>query len=205
MVNRNLWLSTLIMVPTADSIQEVRMMISNYSAEYGARNDKLDANSFFNNRLGAPKPTFRRNEFGGTVGGPIRKDQTFFFAGYQGVRVRQPKSIISTLPTLAQRQWINTGDFSALGTQIFDPTTLSGGLRLPFSGNLIPATRLDPAVRKITGLIPAPTSTAATHNFIFSPTLAQRTDQFDARLRPRMPAVTAVSGDRCLKIIATSR
>jgi hypothetical protein len=207
MVNRNLWLSTLIMVPTVDAIQEVRMMTSNYSAEYGAaagaitvvqtrsgtnglhgslyeflRNDKLDANTFFNNRLGAPKPNFRRNEFGGTVGGPIRKDRTFFFADYQGVRVRQPKSIISTLPTLAQRQWINTGDFSGLGTQIYDPTTVSGGLRAPFPGNLIPASRLDPAVRKITNLIPLPTSTAATRNFIFSPTLAQRTDQFDARL-----------------------
>ena len=83
MVNRNLWLSTLIMVPTIDSIQEFRVMTSNYSAEYGAaagamtvvqtksgtnefhgsayeflRNDKLDANTFFNNRAGCAQAAF---------------------------------------------------------------------------------------------------------------------------------------------------
>ena len=86
MVNRNLWLNTLIMVPTIDSIQEMRVMTSNYSAEYGAaagavtvvqtksgtnqfhgdayeflRNDHLDANNFFSNRAGLVKPHFRRS------------------------------------------------------------------------------------------------------------------------------------------------
>jgi hypothetical protein len=126
MVNRNLWLSTLIMVPTIDSIQEFRVMTSNYSAEYGAaagavtvvqtksgtnewhgnlyeflRNDKLDANTFFNNRLGAPKPAFRRNEFGGTFGGPIRRDKTFFFTDYQGIRIRQPRHLVHPNPAPA--------------------------------------------------------------------------------------------------------
>jgi len=206
-VNRNLWLSTLIMVPTVDSIQEVRMMTSNYSAEYGAaagaitivqtksgtnqlhgslyeflRNDKLDANTFFNNRLGAPKPAFRRNEFGGTIGGPIRKDKTFFFGDYQGIRVRQPRTVISTIPTLAQRQWINSGDFSAFPGTIYDPTTIVNGLRVPFAGNRIPVTRLDPAALKVTNLLPNPTNSAATQNFVFNPTVQQRTDQFDVRL-----------------------
>ena len=207
MVNRNLWLSTLVMVPTVDAIQEVRMMTSNYTAEYGAaagavtivqtksgtnqlhgslyeflRNNKLDANTFFNNRLGAPKPAFKRNEFGGTVGGPIRKDRTFFFADYQGIRLRQPRSLISTLPTLAQRQGISSGDFSALGINVFDPMNAVNGQRMPFAGNRIPGTRLDPAALKVTGLLPAPTNSAATRNFIFNPTVEQRTDQFDARL-----------------------
>src|SRR5438445_7223257 len=113
MVDRNLSLSTLLMVPTVDSIQAFRVMTSNYSAEYGAaagavtvvqtksgsndfhgsayeflRNDKLDANTFFNNRLGVGKPPFRRNEFGATAGGRIRRDKTFFFADYQGIRIR---------------------------------------------------------------------------------------------------------------------
>ncbi|MBK7926311.1 MAG: carboxypeptidase regulatory-like domain-containing protein [Bryobacterales bacterium] len=206
-VNRNLWLSTLIMVPTVDSIQEVRMMTSNYTAEYGAaagaitivqtksgtnqvhgslyeflRNNRLDANTFFNNRLGAPRPAFRRNEFGGTVGGPIRKDKTFFFADYQGIRVRQPRSTISTIPTLAQRQMITTGNFSNFGATIYDPTVAVNGQRQPFAGNLIPATRLDPAALRVTSLLPDPTSSAATRNFVFNPTLQQRTDQFDVRL-----------------------
>ncbi|MFN7919776.1 MAG: TonB-dependent receptor [Bryobacteraceae bacterium] len=213
MVNRNLWLSTLIMVPTVDSIQEVRMMTSNYSAEYGAaagaitivqtksgtnqihgsmyeflRNDKFDANTFFNNRLGAAKPAFRRNEFGAAIGGPIRKDRTFFFADYQGIRLRQPRTVISTIPTLAQRQWISSGDFSGLGTTIFDPTSVAAGQRVAFPGNRIPAARLDPAALKLTSFLPDPTNAATTRNFVYNPTISQRTDQFDVRLDQNLGA-----------------
>jgi hypothetical protein len=211
MVNRNLWLSTLIMVPTIDSIQEFRVMTSNYSAEYGAaagamtvvqtksgsnefhgsayeflRNDALDANAFFNNRLGAPKPPFRRNEFGATAGGPIRKNRTFFFGDYQGIRIRQPQNIISTIPTVAQRSMLESGDFSNLGAPVFDPNSghvVNGAtVRDQFPGNRIPANLLDPAAVKIFQLLPAPTSPAATRNFVFNPVLSQRTDQFDARV-----------------------
>ncbi|MDX1980057.1 MAG: carboxypeptidase regulatory-like domain-containing protein [Bryobacteraceae bacterium] len=207
MVNRNLWLSTLVMVPTVDSIQEVRMMTSNYTAEYGAaagaitvvqtksgtnqlhgslyeflRNNALDANTFFNNRAGVAKPAFNRNEFGGTIGGPVRKDKTFFFGDYQGIRLRQPRTVISTIPTLAQRQWVTTGDFSGLNTTIFDPTNVANGARVAFPGNRIPAARLDPAALKLTGFLPAPTNSGATRNFVFNPAISQRTDQFDVRL-----------------------
>ncbi|MBI3697833.1 MAG: TonB-dependent receptor, partial [Acidobacteria bacterium] len=213
MVNLNLWLSTLIMVPTIDSIQEVRMLTSNYSAEYGAaagavtivqtksganqfhgsayeffRNDKLDANTFFNNRGGVGKPAFRRNEFGGAFGGPVRKDRTFFFGDYQGIRLRQPRSIVSTIPTLAQRSWVATGDFSGLGATVFDAENVTGNQRSPFPGNRIPASRLDPAAIKLFGLLPAPTSAAATRNFIFNPAIAQRTDQLDVRLDQNLGA-----------------
>jgi hypothetical protein len=212
MVNRNLWLSTLIMVPTVDSIQEMRVLTSNYSAEYGIaagaitivqtksgtnrlrgsvyeflRNDKLDANSFFNNRAGARRPVFRRNEFGGTLGGPILRDRTFYFADYQGIRIRQPQPSVATIPTLAHRNMVRTGDFSGLGAQVFDPFNLVDGpnntrLRAPFAGNRIPASRLDPAARNVFALLPNPTSDAATRNLVFNPTRQQRTDQFDARI-----------------------
>jgi hypothetical protein len=207
MVNRNLWLSTIIMVPTVDSIQEVRMMTSNYTAEYGAaagaitvvqtksgtnrfhgsgyeflRNNRLDANTFFNNRAGVERPAFRRNEFGGTIGGPIRKDKTFFFGDYQGIRLRQPRTVISTIPTLANRAAILSGDFSTLGVNIFDPTNVVGGQRVAFPGNRIPAARLDPAALNLTSLLPDPTNSAATRNFVYNPAISQRTDQFDVRL-----------------------
>ncbi|MFN0124119.1 MAG: carboxypeptidase regulatory-like domain-containing protein, partial [Blastocatellia bacterium] len=174
MVNRNLWLSTLIMVPTVDSIQEVRMLTSNYSAEYGAaagavtivqtksgtnkyhgsvyeflRNDKLDANSFFNNRGGVARPAFKRNEFGGSIGGPIRRDRTFFFGDYQGIRLRQPRTVVSTIPTLAQRAMVTSGDFSNAGFTIFDPENVVAGQRQAFPGNRIPVGRLDPAAVKM--------------------------------------------------------
>jgi hypothetical protein len=210
--NRNLWLSTLIMVPTVDSIQEFRVLTSNYSAEYGAaagsitvvqtksgtndyhgsayeflRNDKLDANTFFNNRQGIARPGFRRNEFGATTGGPIRKDKTFFFADYQGIRLRQPQTITSTVPTVALRNMVNTGDFSGLGVPIYDPLSRQAGpngavVRNQFAGNRIPIGRLDPAAVRLINLLPLPTSSRATQNFVYNPTLSQDTDQFDVRI-----------------------
>ena len=141
------------------------------------RNDKLDANAFFNNRAGAPKPAFRRNEFGGTAGGPIIRDKTFFFTDYQGIRVRQPQTITSTIPTVAQRTMVTSGDFSTLGATVFDPASLSAGpnntqVRSPFPGNRIPTERLDPAAVRLINLLPVPTSSAATRNFIFNPGIA---------------------------------
>jgi hypothetical protein len=218
MVNRNLWLSTLIMVPTVDSIQEFRVLTSNYSAEYGVaagaitvvqtksgtngyhgslyeffRNDKLDANTFFNNRSGIEKPSFRRNEFGGTFGGPIKRDRTFFFGDYQGIRIRQPRSTVSTIPTTAQRQMIKTGDFSALGATIYDPDTTTTGangvsVRSPFPGNRIPRERLDPAAINLINLLPDPTLPGATRNYVSNPKVEQRTDQFDLRVDQNMGA-----------------
>ena len=105
-----LWVNNVIIVPTVDSIQEERIMGADYSAQYGAaagavtvvqskagtnafhgsayeflRNSALDANTFFNDKNGIKKVPFRRNEYGGTLGGPIRKDKTFFFVDYQGI------------------------------------------------------------------------------------------------------------------------
>jgi hypothetical protein len=216
--NRNLWLNTLIMVPTVDSIQEFRVLTSNYSAEYGTsagsvtvvqtrsgtntfhgsayeflRNDHLDANTFFNNRLGATKPPFRRNEFGATAGGPIIRDKTFFFTDYQGIRIRQPQTITATIPTLNDRGMFATGDFSPISAQLYDPFSLhagSGGtqVRDPFPGNRIPTSMIDPAAVKLIGLLPPPTSVAKTRNFVFNPVLSQRTDQFDVRLDQNLGA-----------------
>ncbi|MBL8211317.1 MAG: TonB-dependent receptor [Bryobacterales bacterium] len=207
MVNRNLWLSTLIMVPTVDSIQEMRVLTSNYTAEYGIaagaitivqtrsgsnklrasvyeffRNSAMDANTFFNNRLGVARPGFRRNEFGGTVGGPIRRDRTFFFADYQGIRLAQPRTTIASIPTLAQRDAVINGNFGQLGLNVFDPYSVTGGLRAPFPGNVIPRNRLDPAAGRVFGLLPNPTSPAANRNFAFNPTQTQSTNQFDVRV-----------------------
>ena len=210
--NRNLWLNTLVMVPIVDSIQEYRVMTSNYGAEYGEsagavtaidtksgtntfhgsaweflRNDKLNANTFFNNRQGVARPPFRRNEFGGTIGGPIIRNKTFFFADYQGIRLSQPQTITTTIPTLAQRQMVITGDFGALGAPIFNPfSTIADAngqtVRTPFPNNRIPAALLDPAASKIIQLLPNPTSTALANNFTYNPALTQRTDQFDVRI-----------------------
>jgi hypothetical protein len=206
--NRSLWVGSLLMVPAIDSIQEVRVQTSSYSAQYGAsaggvtiiqtksgsnlvhgsayeflRNEKMDANQFFNNSLGAPKPAYRRNQFGGTVGGPIRRDKIFYFMDYEGNRIRQPQNVVSTIPTLAQQTMVATGDFSGLGTGIFDPYSIAAsGARNPFPGNTIPASRLDPAALKFFQLLPAPVNGGATQNFVFNPEQTLTRDQMDARL-----------------------
>src|SRR5438094_2402777 len=184
MYNKGLWLNNLVIVPTIDAIQEVSVLASNFSAEDGdaagsvtvvqsksgtnafhgsayefLRNDKLDANTFFNNRASVAKPPFRRNEFGGTIGGPIRQNKTFFFSDYQGIRLSQPVTSVSTVPTLAQRNMIMTGNFSALGTQIYDPANPIPGpdgslTRAPFPGIQIPVSSLDPAAITLLNLVP---------------------------------------------------
>lgn len=222
--NRNLWLNTLVMVPIVDAIQEYRVMTSNYSAEFGEaagavtevntksggnsfhgsvweflRNDKLNANNFFNNLNRVARPGFHRNEYGATIGGPIIHNKTFFFGDYQGIRVSQPSVSTSTIPTVALQQMVETGNFANLGSTIYNPystTTSSTGVttRNPFPGNQIPSSLLDPAAVKLEKLLPNPTSGAATSNFIYNGTLSQQTDQFDVRIDQNLGASDRLFG-----------
>jgi len=210
--NRQLWISTLVMNPPVEGIQETRILASDYSAQYGnsaggvtivlsksgtnnfhgsafeyLRNSAMDANTFFNNQAGKPIAPFRRNEFGGTIGGPVWKDKTFFFGDYQGIRIVQPTTQVDTIPTVAQRQMVQTGDFSQFPTTLYNPYQTAPGangttVRVPFPGNVIPRQYLDPAAGKIVQLLPAPTSSAATNNFVFNPAGSQRDDQYDIRV-----------------------
>jgi Carboxypeptidase regulatory-like domain/TonB dependent receptor len=111
-----------------DGVEEFKILTSTYAPEYGRspggqiavvtrsgtntfhgalydylRNDALDANNFFANRAGLPKPKERQNDFGGVLGGPIRKDKTFFFFSYEGLRLRQPSVGTISVPTAAYR------------------------------------------------------------------------------------------------------
>ena len=109
--NNETWLQTVVIFPSVDALDEFKLQTSTYSAEFGRslggvvnlqiksgtnslrgsgfefhRNDAFDANNFFNNRAGRAKPEFKQNQFGGTIGGPVFKDKTFFFTDYQGHR-----------------------------------------------------------------------------------------------------------------------
>ena len=159
------------------------------------RNDALDSADFFQNATGSTKGAFRQNQFGGTVGGPIRKNKTFFFADYEGTRIRQAVPQTATVPTQAEISsgYTNFSDLVALqsgqltdangksypiGT-IFDPaTTTSIGngqyVRNPFPGNIIPASRLDPNAVKLMQLFPAPTQGGLYNNYNVNRGLIQR-------------------------------
>lgn len=142
------------------------------------RNRDLDANGFFDNLNGTPRGAFTQNQFGFNLGGPVLipkvydgRNKTFFFVDYEGFRLRQGVSYTETVPTAAER----TGDLSALaasqGTNIYDPLTTCGtgapgtpvcapgaatGTRSQFAGNIIPASRLNPASLQLLNLYPLP-------------------------------------------------
>jgi hypothetical protein len=188
--------------PSIDAIQEFKVETHNASAEFGRggggivqvttrsgtnefhgtafeflRNDKLDANNFFNS--GRPKPPFRQNQFGGTMGGPIRKDQTFFFASYQGTRIREKLTWLNTIPTPAMLN----GDFGS--TAIYDPATQAAdGTRQPFPGNRIPSDRIDPVAIQVLKLYPAP-NREGVQNYLYNPSRNDDDEQVDARLDHR--------------------
>ncbi len=160
--NNNQLLSAPAFRPSVDAIQEFKILTGVFPAEYGRnsgsqvivttkagtnsfhgtafeflRNQKLDAVNYFT--PSGFKPGFKQNQFGGTVGGPIIRNKTFFFASYEGTRSNQQITALANVPTLAM---IN-GDFSALprSTVIYDPATRTGSW---CSGNPIPGKR-DPA------------------------------------------------------------
>jgi hypothetical protein len=210
--NNETWLQTVVIFPSVDALDEFKLQTSTYSAEFGRslggvvnlqiksgtnrlhgsafefhRNDKFDANNFFNNRAGRAKPDFKQNQFGGTTGGPVLKDKTFFFASYQGHRENQGQTFLSTVPSLAMR----AGNFSELNRVIYDPLTGQ-----PFPGNIIPAERFDPVARNIlTQLYPEP-NTAGTRqangqtisNYLINPIKTREDNQIDTKVDHNLSA-----------------
>ncbi len=191
--------SNQVLKPSIDAIQEFKMETHNFTAEFGRgggaviqvttksgtnqfhgtmfeflRNDKLDANNFFNS--GRPKPPFRQNQFGGTLGGPIRRDRIFFFGSYQGTYVREKLTRLSRVPTPAML----SGNFAGIAS-IFDPATEdSAGQRTQFSGNIIPASRFDPVSLRTLQLYPAP-NREGVQNFVFNTPRNLDDHQVDSR------------------------
>jgi hypothetical protein len=158
-----------ILMPPPDAIEEVKVISSGMTAEYGRgtvvmsavtksgsnglhgslfdffRNDALDARGFFDNS----KAKLRQNQFGGTVGGPILRDRLFFFGSYQSTRIRQDASSTSHFPpTEAERK----GDFSGSNPAPVDPSN-----NQPFANRQIPVSRFDPVAVKLVARVPLPT------------------------------------------------
>jgi hypothetical protein len=204
--NNETWLQTVVIFPSVDALDEFKLQTSTYSAEFGRslggvvnlqiksgtnamrgsafefhRNDAFDANNFFNNRAGRRKPDFKQHQFGGTLGGALLRDRTFFFSDYQGHRERLGQTFLSTVPSLAMR----SGDFSELTRVVYDPL-----IGQPFPGNVIPGNRIDSVARNIlTQLYPEP-NTAGTRqangqtidNYLINPIKEREDNQFDVKL-----------------------
>src|SRR5207247_4240195 len=131
-------------------------------------------------------PLNKRDQFGGSVGGPIEKNKWFFFADYQGTRSTQGGSKLLTVPNAASRN----GDFSAYGVNIYDPAAGAPGSRPQFGGNVIPSARLSPQALKILSLIPLPNAPGSVNgtrdNFIAQGSELFNNDSFDVRLDGRL-------------------
>ena len=169
--------------PPPDAVEEVRILTHNFAAEYGHgggmyvnmttksgtnqyhgsvyeffRNDKLNANSFFSNRSGLPRPVFRFNQFGLTAGGPVIKDKVFVFGSYQGLRDhREAETVVALVPSAAQR----SGNFTGLGTTLTNPMDTRTGA--PFTdaggrpcvvGNVIAPGCISPVATNLLKFVP---------------------------------------------------
>lgn len=128
------------------------------------RNTALDARGFFP----ATTPIEHQNQFGGSVGGPIKKNKAFFFASVDGYRFNSGSiPALQSIPTVAER----TGDFSAFPAVIYNPkstTTNAAGIstRTPFNGNMIPADQLSAVSKSLQSYLPTPTNGNLQNNYL---------------------------------------
>jgi outer membrane receptor protein involved in Fe transport len=127
-------------------------------------------------------PETKRDQFGGSIGGPIQQNKWFFFGDYQGTRSNIGGSKLLTVPTVAARN----GDLSAYGVNIFDPAGGAPGSRAQFPGNIIPSARLSPQAQKILSLIPPPSGPGIRDNLIAQGSEKFNNDSFDVRLDGRL-------------------
>ncbi|MEP6717226.1 MAG: carboxypeptidase-like regulatory domain-containing protein, partial [Terriglobia bacterium] len=138
-------------MPNTEGLSEVRVISNNFSAEYGhgqaviqmstksgtnafhgqadytLRNEALNANNMYNNANGIRRPAFKVNEFGGAVGGPIKRDKLFFFTSYHYLQHNRATTSLLSVPTAAERvgdfshTFIRDANGSPVPAQIFDP------------------------------------------------------------------------------------
>lgn len=143
------------------------------------RNEALDAHNFFDDPT-LPRPIFRQSQFGGSLGGPLPWPSTFFFVTYEGLRGKAASPSVALVPGAAVR----AGDFSGQNP-IFDPLNVdpATGARRPFTGNAIPAARIDPIARKyLDQFEPLPNSSGTAGNYLDATPTRRTNDNVSARV-----------------------
>jgi hypothetical protein len=213
--------NSYMLLPSVDALEEFNVISGLFDAEYGRaiaqvnvstksgsnrvrgsvfeflRNSSLDAKNYFD-RASDPIPPFKRNQYGGTVGGPVMlpkvvdgRNRLFFMFNWEGLR--ENKSLTST-PSLPLSAW-RAGDFSGLRdgsgnlVTIYDPATAvfdaAGNViqaPRPFPGNIIPSNRVDPVSQKLLAYYPLPTQEVTGPNFVNNEARVVEADQFTYRV-----------------------
>src|SRR5258705_803639 len=201
------YFNNLVISPSVDAIQEFKIQKTMYPAEFGgkasalvnvltksggntfhgsalefARNNRFDAHNDFDDRS-KPMPTLDQHQFGINVGGPIRKDSTFFFFSYEGQRIRKALTQTFSVPTAALR----AGDFSSVTIPLCDPLTRTAtGACTAFSGNTIPGNRLEPVARALLARVPLPTSGGTVQNLLATDNQVNPMNQVSLKLDQRI-------------------
>lgn len=184
--------------PSVDAIREFEVLTGNYDAAFARnsggqvnvvlksgtntlhgtayeffRNQAMDARNFF--APAGTDPRYRRNQFGGAIGGPIRKNRTFFFADYEGRRTLEGVTRTTRVPTALER----AGDFSRS-----DPRTPPIDLftQAPFPGSVIPAQRIHPIATGLAAFYPLPNRSDAVQNYTGAPEGNLQNHSTDVRL-----------------------
>jgi len=192
-VEQNSGITDLKFSPSVDVVQEFKMQTNFFSAEYGQtggavvnmvtrsgtnnfhgtgyyfmRDAALNSNDWFANRAGRALPAFHRDQYGGVIGGPVIKNKTFFFGGYEYTKQESPTSSNVSLPTALQRQGNFSQTFNAAGQLMvvhnpFDSSANAAGTtaRNPFGGNIVPASMFDPISVKALSFVPLPNQAGA--------------------------------------------
>lgn|SRR5579883_2621589 len=217
--------------PNIDMVDQYKVQTNNYSAEFSNtsggiinvitksgtnhlhgslyeffRDTGLNANDFFANQAGLPRAPFHYNQFGGSVGGPILHDRTFFFFSYEGLRWTQAVTTTATLPTEAERAGDFSGNVNSQGQviPIYDPFTTTPDpahpgqyIRTQFTGNVIPSNMIDPVAKNLLAYIPLPNQPgkgAGVTNFISNTSAPINKDDFSIRIDQALPANSKLFG-----------
>jgi hypothetical protein len=194
--------------PTLESVMEFKQQLGQYDAASGfgggaqvniitrsgsdsyhgqayeyLRNNIFDAGNYFDTPL--TPATLRQNQFGGTFGGPIIRNHTFFFFSYEGIRIRKTQTELFSVPDLQQR----SGNFTG-GPTIYDPSTTAPDpsnpvqvTRTAFPNNVIPANRIDPvAANTLQALFPLPNLPGVSNNLLAAPLRTENSNQYTIRV-----------------------
>ncbi|MGI8746511.1 MAG: carboxypeptidase regulatory-like domain-containing protein [Bryobacteraceae bacterium] len=191
-----------VLIPPLEAIQTVDISTSDYDAEIGratggainvilkSGSNQIHGSAYEFNRLSAlsarnffdaARGHFTYNYFGGTVGGPIIKNRTFFFGDYLRIEDHSSNNDRLTVPTAAER----IGNLSVATQPIYDPNTgnqATGAGRSQFIGNQIPLDRINPVSAKILSIIPLPNLPGLTQNYFVNSPFYRNTDQFDVKV-----------------------